>query len=517
MTRTEIILAYGYLSVAVVMTLWDVLIAGRIANLRRTPRIFQAATAFGGLLIIPALVVAFASASILYGRTVYTVRWIWPLTAVLFVLQAIYALTRRMVTPLFGLPILFYNVIIAVVAVSRFMISRGDPGWQIGLTLSAAQTSMLGLFFGPSALWSSSFPTVPLFSPSLPARWRASATVRGVLAITAMIVTVLVLIQIPTALAAIKSYNKYGDQRLQEHPEGDFAIGLKIFPDLRTAPPPLALRYDLDMADSLDVDAISVIINPEAARGVALDSIAHSIDAIRTDSTKLIVTLGFPRNAHQVFARSPQEYTDARIADVNRIARALRPNYLLPVLEPYGEAEMAIGVQSADYWKGYLTRASRVAHYINPNIRVGVSAASYGTRDSLLYAWAAARGSGIDVLGFSLMPGLDGAISLNTNMLVAQRWMRQFPEKPKEHWVFAAGGYPQAHGDRSQELALWGVLAWATAQSPIKGLVVLEAADYNSIRGVRRSGGNLRPAFSAIQRAERGLAETANPPLPSSQ
>lgn len=515
MTRTQLVLAYGYLAVAVVMTLWDVLIAGRIANLRRTPRLFQAATAFGGLLIIPALLVAFASASILYGRTVFTVRWIWPLTAVLFVMQATYALTRRMVTPLFGLPILFYNIIIAVVAVSRFMISRGDPGWEIGLTLSAAQTSMLGLFFGPSALWSPGFPTVPLFSPSLPARWRASATVRGILAVTAMIVTVLVLVQIPTAVAAIKSYNIYGDDRLQEHPEGDFAVGLKIFPDLRSGPPPLALRYDVQMADSLNVDAISVTINPEAARGVALDSIAHSIDDVRTDSTKLIVTLGFPKDARVLFRKSPREYTDARIADVNRIARALKPNYLLPVLEPYGEAEEALGLQSPEYWKEYLTRAARVAHYINPNIRVAVSAASYGSRDSALYAWAASRGSGVDVVGFSLMPGLDGAISLDTHMRVAQRWMRQFPDRPKEHWVFAAGGYPQAHGDRSQELALWGVLSWATAQAPIRGIVVMEAADYSAIRGVRRAGGNLRPAFTAIQRAKQGLAETATPPIPS--
>lgn len=517
MTNIQAILAYGYLAVALMMALWDVLIAGRIANLRRTPRIFQAATAFGGLLIIPALVVAFASASILFGRTVYTVRWIWPLTAVLFVMQATYALTRRMVTPLFGLPILFYNVIIAVVAVSRFLISRGEPGWEIGLTLSAAQTSMLGLFFGPSALWSPAFPTVPLFSPSLPARWRASASVRFGLALAATVATALVLVEIPTALAAIKSYDRYADDRLQEHPDGDFAVGLKIFPDLRSGPPPLSLRYDLEMADSLDVDVISVIINPEAARGVALDSISHSIDQLRTDSTRLIVTLGFPKNARAEFEKSAASYTDARIADVNRIARALRPNYLLPVNEPYGEAAQALGTQSPDYWRTYLTRAARVAHFINPNIRVGVSAASYGSRDSTLYAWAASRGSGIDVVGFSLMPGLDGAISLDTHMRVAQRWMRQYPERPKEHWVFAAGGYPQAHGDRSQELALWGVMAWATSQAPIRGLVVFEAADYTAIRGIRRSGGNLRPIFSAIQRAERGLAEAANPRLPASQ
>ena len=35
----------------------------------------------------------------------------------------------------------------------------------------------------------------------------------------------------------------------QEHPEGDFRLGLKIFPDLRSGPPPLAIRHDFNLAD----------------------------------------------------------------------------------------------------------------------------------------------------------------------------------------------------------------------------------------------------------------------------
>jgi hypothetical protein len=82
--------------------------------------------------------------------------------------------------------------------------------------------------------------------------------------------------------------------------------------------------------------------------------------------------------------------------------------------------------------------------------------------------------------------------------------MRQYP-KPKEHWVFAAGGYPLVHGEMSQVRSIIGVLAWATAEAPIKGLVVYEGGDYNTVRGLRAPGGRLRPVTNAVLRAEKGL------------
>jgi hypothetical protein len=129
---------------------------------------------------------------------------------------------------------------------------------------------------------------------------------------------------------------------------------------------------------------------------------------------------------------------------------------------------------------------------------------SYGTRDSTLYAWAAQRGSPVDVVGFSLLAGFDGARSLDTHLRVAQRWMRLYPN-PKEHWVFAAGGYPLVHGEENQVRALKDVLAWATTQVPIKGLVVYEGGDYLTVRGLRAPGGRLRPVVAAILTAEKGL------------
>jgi hypothetical protein len=74
--------------------------------------------------------------------------------------------------------------------------------------------------------------------------------------------------------------------------------------------------------------------------------------------------------------------------------------------------------------------------------------------------------------------------------------------------VFAAGGYPVAHGEKNQELALWGVLAWATTQPAIKGLIVADAGDYDAIRGLRAPGGRLRSSVAAVRRAQIGLKET---------
>ena len=82
--------------------------------------------------------------------------------------------------------------------------------------------------------------------------------------------TALVVVELPGAYSGIKSYAAHKKDQLQEHPDGDFRIGLKVFPDLRGGPPPLSITNDLALADTLDVDALSVVIDPEAARGVAL-------------------------------------------------------------------------------------------------------------------------------------------------------------------------------------------------------------------------------------------------------
>src|SRR5439155_24556693 len=132
------------------------------------------------------------------------------------------------------------------------------------------------------------------------------------------------------------------------------------------------------------------------------------IEESRNDSTLLIVSLGYSKDADARFRRSRSAYTDERIRDVNRIARRLLPDYLIPAIQPYSEGTRIIGSQPPAYWIGYLTRAANLAHYVNPHIKVAVSASAYSERDTVLYPWAAGPTSTVDGVGFSLLAGFDG-------------------------------------------------------------------------------------------------------------
>lgn len=498
----------AYLGLAALIVVWNIAAAGRIVQSRRAPPIFAGATAFGALLLIPALLVAISGASFVYGRAIQPVAWVWPVVTVLFVVQAVFALARGLVTPILGVPILIYDAIIALVAIARYMASRGAEPPEFALVVSAAQTSALGVIGGADVLSRATWLLVPMFSPALPSRSRLKIALRTLLAAGVTIAAALVLVELPAAAEAISSYSRYQGDVLTERPEGDFEFGMKIFPDLRGAPPPIALANDLRLVDSLNMGAISITVDPEAARGKPLDSLAHVLDNVRDDSTTIIITLGYPRNARALLRRSPDDYMDERLADVNRLTRALRPNIFLPALEPYGEGTRALGTQPPSFWIHYVTRAASIAHHVNPNIRIGLAAASYGSRDSTLYAWASARTSPVDIPGFSLLPGFDGATSLDTHLRIAQRWLRM-QSRPKDHWIYSAGGYPIAHGEASQAMALHGVLAWATAQPAIVGIVVTEAGDYDSQSGMRSPDGRFRRALQEVTRAMRSEHESA--------
>jgi hypothetical protein len=229
----------------------------------------------------------------------------------------------------------------------------------------------------------------------------------------------------------------------------------------------------------------------------------------RADSTLLIVSLGYPGKLIPPL-RPLHLDVDQRMRAVNQIVRRLRPDILIPAEDPYGAGARAFGLLPVETWQAYLTRASALSKRLRPRTRIGVAASSFGTRDSLLYSWAVEPGSPIDVVGFSLVPSRRGAETLDASMRAADRWIQT--ERPrKEHWVFTAGGLPLAHGEKSQERALSGVLAWATGRAEIRGLIANGAGDYGSIVGLRAPNGRLRPAAFAVLRSQRSLQETAAP------
>jgi hypothetical protein len=137
-----------------------------------------------------------------------------------------------------------------------------------------------------------------------------------------------------------------------------------------------------------------------------------------------------------------------------------------------------------------------------------VAASAYTRADSALYAWAAAPGSPIDIVGFSLFPSPYVGGGIQADVRTADRWMRASPPK-KEQWIFATGGFPLAYGERSQEEAVWEVLSWGTDHPTIKGVVIYEAGDYGQSRGLRAPNGRLRPVAGRVLRAIRAIRESA--------
>ena len=500
------LLPYVFFAVSVLVLLWDVVLAGQISQLRRAPRFFRGVTALAGLLIAPAALVAVAAASILHGRAIHVIAWVWPVTLGIFAIQALYAVGKRLVTPFIGVPIAAFDLALAVAAFVRYAAYSGRDPSTATLAIAAAQSSALGMLLGRIALFSPFAVQLPLLAPAYPARWRISATVRGTLAMLALAYTIVFVAQLPGSVIAVRSYASYTQDRLQERPRGDFTIGLRIFPNLRDAPPPLALRNDLALVDSVGVGAIAVVIEPSGARLSALDSLARSLEGERRDSVLLIVSVGYDRNAREAFRAAPAAHMRARLAAVDRIVRRLRPDIILPARDPYTEGVRAMGRVPLAWWQEYFRQADENARRVSNRVRIGVAASSFVGADSALYAWAARPGSPIDVVGFSFYPSYDGGESLAARLHVADRWMRG---SAKNHWVFSAGAYPVTHGETSQSRALWGTLAWATSHEAVKGLIVESAGDYDVVTGLRAPGGRVRPALATLERAVAAMAETA--------
>ena len=496
----------AFVALSAVILLWDIAVAARIARKRNAPPAFAFLSALVGLLIAPALLVALASASTLLGRALQATAWIWPAVIVLAAVQAMWAASRRLVAPLVAAPIALYNVVLAANAVASYAISRGAeiPGFL--LALRAADASALALAASPTALGAPFIVQIPILSPALPSQWRLTMMFRGVLAVVAAGWSALILSQLPIGRQAVASYRPYADALIQERPAGDFRVGVRLFPTLAGGPPPLALRNDRATADTLRAAVVAVVLSPDGAGPIALDSLARSLDELRRGGAWLVVALAYPTEV-AAFARPPRRLdVERRLRAVDRIARRLRPHIILPAYEPYGAARRAVGTLPVEEWQRYLAEAARVAHEADPRVGVGVAASSFGPRDSTLYAWAASADSPLDVVGFGFQPSRAGARGLEAQLAAAERWMRA-AGSTKPHWVFNASGYPMSHGELAQERTLWRVLAWSTNQPLVRGMIVGDAGDYDRMYGLRAPDGRLRRATFSLARAIRRLRE----------
>ncbi|MDQ3812111.1 MAG: hypothetical protein M3336_17660, partial [Chloroflexota bacterium] len=425
-------LGIAHLVLSLLVVVFDIIVAGRITRLRDAPRLLGALSAIAGLLIAPALFVTLASSSLLSGRALHAVAWVWPATSILIAAQASYAVWIGRAAPQYGIPIALYDLLLAIIYSTRYAIFLGAAPSEPLLALVGAQMDALATVH-PLAIGLPLYLHVPMVAPVHGTGRRLGALLRGTLAALAVAWAALIVVAFPKATRAVRSYARYAGERLQERPRGDFLIGLKIFPTLSDGPPPLGLKSDLALADSLGVAAISVYVAPDGASRRALDSLAHSLDEQRRGGKRLIVALDFTPTQWARPDAAAEPYLRARRGDVERIARRLRPDYLVPVVDPNGTASRALGERPPHVWEAYLRDAAAAAHRIDPRIGVIAHIGGYTASDSALYAWAAAAGSPVDGVAVSLYPWYDGASVLDARMRTADRWMRASRSR-KQHW-----------------------------------------------------------------------------------
>src|SRR5665213_2504611 len=139
MLSTYRVLLVGYFGLGAMIVFWNIAVASRILQARRSASIAGVATGLAALLLVPALVVAVSDASMVYGRAIQPVAWLWPAVTLLFVIQAATALSQGRVNAMLGVPILAYDVVIAIVAIARHVNALGYTPPYFSLVLSAAQ------------------------------------------------------------------------------------------------------------------------------------------------------------------------------------------------------------------------------------------------------------------------------------------------------------------------------------------------------------------------------------------
>lgn len=496
--------AVAYFAVNAIILVWDLLIARRIVQAKRGSPFFLAVSALAALMVVPAVVVAIAAPSIQSGRVVHVIEWIWPLALLAALVQAGHALVRGTVAPSLGLSFTTMNAIALAAEVARVLTSRVVDAPDAVLALGAAHANAMGFALGRAALTSPLALQVPVFAPSFAARYKVGRPFRIVLGTWAAATVLLFVAEYPRAFHAVSTYRSLGAERLQERPGGDLAIGLGVLPIVRGVPAAVDLREDLALVRSLDASIISVVVEPVATTPRALDSLARAFVSLRRDSTLLVVALGYGSRDGRQYRRDADAYLAERVRAVETVVRRLRPDVLLPAHDPYTAGGRSLGDVPPRWWRGFLREAATRARSIDPRVRVGVMASAYTPPDSELYVWAASSSTALDVVGFSLRPSYGGGASLLARFHVAERWMRG---TLKPHIVFATGAYPRLHGQRNQERALWGMLAWATRQPQIEAFLVDGAGDYGALAGLRAPGGRVRPAMQMLVRAKEALAE----------
>lgn len=486
------------LVIVVVVLTWNITLAGWIAARREGPQWFARLTGLAGLLVAPAAVMAIAVSSDAGARTITGVAWLWPLTCLLLVLQAIAATALRDVSSSVGVPIIAYNLLVCLLAMGDDQIARSGGAPLLLQGAVAARDAVLGMVMGPAALVSPMAVMVPLLAPAYPARWRASATFRALLVLYATVITTMLIVEWPRGVAAVQSYAESaiatGNVASTRLP-----LGVRLLPTLSGAPRARTVRAAAALHARLDPDAVLVVLRLDQGRVNGLDSLARTLTTYRETGTLVLVALAFERPDALDVQRSPQYAHQQRLSAVQEIVVRLRPDLIIPMLRP--AVAPVLGEPSVPHrWlTRQLSEAAATVQRARPATEVAWLVTRFDHADSILYEWAATEDSPLDVLGFAPAPSFSGMPSLDTRLRAADRWQGAIAARDRPHWIITYG-LPRAHGDAAQRRGVQQVMAWSAQRSWVRGVIVGDPSDDASMTGLVAANGRSRLVLESLVR-----------------
>ncbi len=496
---TPIALALVPLIVAVIVLMWNIALAGWIAARREGPQWFARLTGLAGLLVAPAAVIAVAVSSDAGARTITGVTWLWPLTCLLLVVQAISATALRAVSRTVGVPIIVYNSCVCVLAIGDDLVARSGSAALLLQGAVAARDSVLGIVMGPAALSSPLALMVPLLAPAYPARWRASATFRALLVLYATVLSTMLAVELPRGMDAVRSYAEGTAPTAAQAPR--LAHGVRVMSVLSGPPSARAVRAAAVLHERVSPEAVLVLLRMEEGRVLGVDSLARTLASFRTEGTRLLVALTFERDDALAVRRTPQLVHQRRLAAVQDIVLRLTPDVVIPVLRPVIPSLLGEPAVSADWITRQLAAVAATVQRVRPATEVGWVATRFDDADSTLYQWAGSDSSPLDVLGFAPAPTFAGLPSLNARLRAADRWRGALAARDRPHWILTHG-LPRAHGDAAQRAGVQHVLAWSAKRPWVRGVIVGEPSDDANMTGLIAANGRARALLESLSRPQ---------------
>ncbi len=479
---------------------WNLAVGARVTTLPNAGRAFRALSGLCAFLLVPALLVGLLGPTAPGSRVLDPLAWLWPAVVVGVAVQALWALLSGRASASVAFPIALFDLVVAWVAVARWLEGHGAqlPAWWLAPGMAASSLGAAALGDG-AFLWSAAA-LFPLLVPAAPARWRLSGAWRASVAVGCVVALVLAGTEMPSAYGALAAERALGGGAMPERARTEFAVGLRLFGTLSGAPSSLVARHDVALADSLGVTALHIELQPDGATANALDSMARSILA-RRDSLVLVVTLDLARDDRRPLP-ADDAWMAARTTLIERIVRHLHPDVLLPA-EGLSAWPGAAGVPQ---WQAYYGQVARTARRLDRDVIIALATDAGTPADSALCDWVMGGGSPVDAIALAVRAHSDTPVRLERALAAMARWVSLARAAPSV-WVLGVPSSPAVAGEQAQQRLVRHALLWGASRDWVRGVIAGDASDVLAATGMRTPSGRSRGALSEVGAALRALRD----------